>query len=114
VLADAKVVGRILQENTSGLPELRWGWYLMVTLATPWPDERHCRDARRGDGEISEGLDEGEGARLIAGISPSPRADLCSSDGAAGRSLSCADIRRRRRLSDRVSANTVYVNLRVA
>jgi hypothetical protein len=40
VLADAKVVGRILQENTSGLPELRWGWYLMVTLATSAPTVR--------------------------------------------------------------------------
>jgi hypothetical protein len=35
VLADGKVVGRILQENTSGPPDLRWGWYLMVTPATP-------------------------------------------------------------------------------
>jgi hypothetical protein len=35
VLADGKVVGRILQENTSGPPELRWVWSLMVTPATP-------------------------------------------------------------------------------
>jgi hypothetical protein len=35
VLADGKVVGRILQENTSGPPELRWVWSVLVTPATP-------------------------------------------------------------------------------
>jgi hypothetical protein len=35
VIADGKVVGRILQENTSGPPELRWMWSLMATPATP-------------------------------------------------------------------------------
>ena len=34
VLDDGEVIGRILQENTSGLPELRWVWSLMVTPAT--------------------------------------------------------------------------------
>jgi hypothetical protein len=33
VLADGKVVGRILQENTSGPSELRWVCSLMVTPA---------------------------------------------------------------------------------
>jgi hypothetical protein len=35
VLADGKPVGRILQENTSGPPELRWVWSILVTPATP-------------------------------------------------------------------------------
>ena len=33
VLADSKVVGRILQVNTSGLPELRWKW----SITSIWP-----------------------------------------------------------------------------
>jgi hypothetical protein len=33
VIADGKVVGRILQENTSGPPELRWGWSITVIVA---------------------------------------------------------------------------------
>jgi hypothetical protein len=35
IIADGKVVGRILQENTSGPPELRWVWSVRVTPATP-------------------------------------------------------------------------------
>jgi hypothetical protein len=37
VLADGKVVGRILQENTSGPPELRWGWSITAIV------RRHLR-----------------------------------------------------------------------
>jgi hypothetical protein len=44
VLADGKAVGRIFQENTSGPPELRWGWYLYGHAGDTGSDERHRRD----------------------------------------------------------------------
>jgi hypothetical protein len=36
VIADGKMVGRIPQENTSGPPELRWGW----SITSIWPATR--------------------------------------------------------------------------
>jgi hypothetical protein len=36
VLADGKVIGRILEEGSRfGPPELRWGWSLFIVPATP-------------------------------------------------------------------------------
>jgi hypothetical protein len=55
VLADGKVIGRIYENADIGTPpDMRWFW--SVTEIVPGdtgPDERHRRDARRGDGEIS-------------------------------------------------------------
>jgi hypothetical protein len=53
VLADGKVVGRILQKITSGPPELRWFWSV-AGAACPGTgdtgcDQRHRGDARGGD-----------------------------------------------------------------
>jgi hypothetical protein len=63
VIADGKDAGRILEEGSRfGPPELRWGWSMFVVPATPGRDERHRRDARRSDGEVSRGVGEGEGA----------------------------------------------------
>ena len=45
VLADGKVVGRILQENTSGPPELRWGW--SITAIVPASPATHGTAATR-------------------------------------------------------------------
>jgi hypothetical protein len=57
VLADGKVVGRILQEETSGPPELRWGWSITVIVpATKGVTNGNRRDARRGDGQVSGGV----------------------------------------------------------
>jgi hypothetical protein len=39
VLADGQVVGRILQENTSGAPKLRWGW--SITAIVPASPATH-------------------------------------------------------------------------
>ena len=60
VLADGKVVGRILEENTSGPPELRWKW--SITSIVPASPATHGirRHARRGEGEVSQQPDEGE------------------------------------------------------
>jgi hypothetical protein len=59
VLADGKVVGRILESGSHfDPPDLRWVWVVdHINLAgDPGRDERHCSDARRGDGEVSRGV----------------------------------------------------------
>jgi hypothetical protein len=59
-LADGKVVARILQENTSGPPELRWGWSITVIVpATRGLTNGHAT-TRTGDGEVSVGVGTGE------------------------------------------------------
>jgi hypothetical protein len=65
VLADGKVVGRILQENTSACPSYL-GLVDHIRLAGhAGREERHRRDARRGNGEVSGVV--GEGRNLILG-----------------------------------------------
>jgi hypothetical protein len=66
VLADGKVVGRILEEGSRfGPPELPWGLVDHFDLAGDTGcDEWHRRDARRGDGEVSRQLDEGSRADM--------------------------------------------------
>jgi hypothetical protein len=60
VLADGKVVGRIYDDGL-----FRYAARTPVVLVghldlavDPWRDERHRGDARRGDGEVSGGVDD--------------------------------------------------------
>jgi hypothetical protein len=64
VLADGKVVGRILQENTSGPPELRWVWSLMVTPATPGVTNGTAATREEAMAKFRVAWENKEGARL--------------------------------------------------
>jgi hypothetical protein len=59
VLADGKVVGRIYEPAGSRFdpPETTLGLVSYGHTRDPWRDDRHRRDARRGDGEVSRELD---------------------------------------------------------
>jgi hypothetical protein len=64
VLADGKVVGRILKEGSRFGPPDSMGLVNHLDRAGDTGcDERHRRDARRGDGQVSRGLGEGEDGR---------------------------------------------------
>jgi hypothetical protein len=64
VLADDKVVGRILEGSRFGPPDLRCGWSITAIVpAIPQQDKRPRADTGRGKGEVSLGLGEGEGSR---------------------------------------------------
>jgi hypothetical protein len=59
VLADGKVVGRILEEGSrSGPPELLWQWSITAIVPASPGDARHRRQTRRSDVEVSRDLDE--------------------------------------------------------
>jgi len=66
VLADGKVVGRILESGSRfDPPDLLWTW----SITSIWPAKRGLTngqggDAQRGDGEISGGLGEVEAKRI--------------------------------------------------
>jgi hypothetical protein len=70
VLADGKVVGRILEEGSRfGPSQLRWGWSITAIVpANAGRDERHRRDARKGHGQVSRRMDEGSSGRLIGAL----------------------------------------------
>jgi hypothetical protein len=90
VLADGKVVGRIYEQGSVGEPpDLRWFWSITsIVPATPGRDERHRRDARGGDGEVSRRLGQGKGDGYMNGPPPARIISRSKLDGGPRRFVS--------------------------
>ena len=61
VIADGKVVGRILESGSRfDPPDLLWTWSITsIWAGQEGRDERHSRDARTSDGQVSVGVGSG-------------------------------------------------------